>query len=91
MIRRRCLKCQQFFTGSRCPRYECSSRIVRGYGPAHQAARRLLAASLPQACFYCSEVIYPRERWVAAHRVDGRPKFGYVVAHPTCNERAKIR
>ena len=49
-----------------------------------------LAASLPAACGYCQVVIQPGEQWHAAHRVDGAPQYGYVVAHVGCNERAKF-
>jgi len=49
----------------------------------------MLGASLPAPCGYCHRIISPAERWVAAHVVDGQPEYGYVVAHPACNERAK--
>ena len=93
MIRvpRRCLRCRELFTGPRCPSPACSSREARGYGQAHQAARALLAASLPAPCGYCELLIHPGERWVAAHVIDGKPEYGWKLAHPACNERAKTR
>lgn len=65
------------------------SRQVRGYGPAHDRARRALAATLPAACVYCGAIVGLGERWVAAHLVDGDPSAGWGVSHPACNERAK--
>lgn len=62
---------------------------ARGYGAAHQGARRLLAASLPAHCGYCGLIVDPGEPFDAAHVVDGDPSSGYVVAHPRCNQRAK--
>jgi hypothetical protein len=34
-------------------------------------------------------VLTPDGDWVAAHLIDGDAAAGYVVACPTCNERAK--
>jgi hypothetical protein len=75
-------------SGSRCPRHRATTS-ERGYGSPHQAVRSRLAATLPAPCGYCGTVIQPGERWDAAHVVDGRPEFGYVPAHPRCNQRAK--
>lgn len=63
----------------------------RGYGRAHQAARRSLGRALPAPCGYCGAFVDPAEPWVAAHRIDGDPSAGWLVAHPACNERAKRR
>lgn len=63
----------------------------RGYGAVHQGVRRALSATLPAPCGYCGAMLYPDEAWVAAHRVDGDPAAGWLVAHPMCNERAKER
>lgn len=63
----------------------------RGYGWPHQRARRRLARTLPTPCGYCGVLIRPGEPWVAAHRIDGDPKAGWIVAHPQCNEGAKKR
>lgn len=60
------------------------------YDSAHRKARRHLARRLPAPCGYCSEIIQPGDLWHAAHRVDGDPTEGWMVAHPACNERAKI-
>jgi len=77
--------------GDRCPRYECSSREARGYGNAHQLARRRLAALLPAPCGYCLETLQVGERFDAAHVIDGPPEYGWRVAHSSCNQRAKSR
>lgn len=80
---------------TRCPACErvyqqrLGTTAQRGYGSAHQAARTRIAATLPAPCGYCGIVIGPGERWDAAHRVDGHPEYGYVPAHPRCNQRAK--
>ena len=84
-------------SGARCP--ACSrereqrrgDRYERGYGREHQAARRLIAASLPSPCLYCSGVIAFGERFDAAHVVDGQPDAGWAASHPACNQRAKKR
>ena len=61
----------------------------RGYGVAHQRARA--AMRLPAPCGYCGVVIRSGEHWVAAHVVDGDESAGWMVSHPICNERAKLR
>jgi hypothetical protein len=98
-LRRRCIVegCPEFTTGTRCAEHERrrvaarGSREERGYGTDHRAARRALERTLPAPCGYCGGTIYPGERWVAAHVVDGDPESPRMVAHPRCNERAKVR
>src|SRR5215212_6882064 len=87
---RRCLKCNRPFTGARCPEPSCSSREARGYGAEHQQARGRLAALLPAPCGYCREIVQVGERFDAAHVIDGAPEYGWRVAHPSCNQRAKV-
>lgn len=72
----------------RCARHRRST-TQRGYGIRHQRSRHELAATLPAPCGYCGRWLTSADRWVAAHVVDGRPEYGYVVACPGCNERAK--
>lgn len=67
------------------------SPAQRGYGADHRKARQNLALMLPLPCGYCRQAIQRGERWVAAHVKDGRPEYGWMVAHPGCNERAKVR
>jgi len=98
-VRRPCLEpgCPETTERTRCPRHEAQRQrgrarpttTQRGYGSHHQSAREQLARTLPAPCWYCGTTIGTGERWDAAHRVDGRPQFGYVVAHPACNQRAK--
>jgi len=103
-LRRRCIEllpsgrpCPEFTTGTRCAFHERlreaarGSREDRGYGADHRSARAALERTLPAPCGYCGTTIYPGERWVAAHVVDGDPTAGWMVAHPACNERAKAR
>ena len=61
----------------------------RGYGVRHQQARVGLWSTLPAPCGYCGVTIRDGETWVAAHRIDGAPSAGWMVAHGPCNERAK--
>ncbi len=63
------------------------SRRDRGYDAAHDAARRALAAS-GDPCAYCGQPI--AGRFDAAHAVDGHPEFGWMRAHPECNQRARL-
>lgn len=96
-MRRPCLEpgCPETTERTRCPRHEAQRQrgrarpttSRRGYGSAHQSGRAALAATLPAPCGYCGATIRPGERWDAAHRVDGRPELGLVVAHPRCNQR----
>lgn len=71
------------------------SRQERGYGANHTRARKQLKDLLERRgmvrCFYCPVVIRNGEKWVAAHIVDGDPSKGWAIAHPVCNERAKVR
>ena len=64
---------------------------ARGYGVPHQQARELLSRTLPTPCGYCGVVVQRGELWAAAHRIDGDPTAGWMVAHPICNERHKVR
>ena len=64
---------------------------LRGYGAAHQRARRELALSLPAPCGYCGTWLTPDADWVAAHLVDGDPDIGWIAACPGCNDRARMR
>lgn len=75
---------------ARCPAHT-KTTTQRGYGSPHQSVRLALAATLPAPCGYCGVVIGIGERWDAAHRVDGHPEYGLFVAHPSCNQRAKVR
>lgn len=86
----------------RCPHYavrrgyclvHARSETQRGYGMAHaqHRARASLALTLPAPCFYCRHLVAPADDWVAAHLVDRDPTSSRVVAHRTCNERAKVR
>ena len=63
----------------------------RGYGVPHQRAKERLRLTLPCPCGYCGVVIERGEAWVTAHVIDGQPSAGWMVAHPACNERAKLR
>jgi hypothetical protein len=58
----------------------------RGYGAPHQDARERLAMTLPASCGYCGKVLRQGDAWVAAHRVDGHPEHGWMVACARCNE-----
>jgi hypothetical protein len=63
---------------------------MRGYGSAHQGARRTLRDMLPGPCGYgCGTWLMPDGDWIAAHVVDGDPTAGWVASCRTCNERAK--
>lgn len=98
-VRRPCIepRCPNLTERTRCPEHERARQrgrarpttTQRGYGSRHQSVREALSRTLPAPCAYCGATIRPGERWDAAHRVDGRPQFGYVVAHPACNQRAK--
>jgi len=98
-MQRPCLTCGTPTTGSRCPAHQRQherdrrpSTAERGYGAAHQAARRALAELLPIACAYgCGTTLYPGSPWVAAHVVDGQPERGWMASCGPCNERAKQR
>jgi hypothetical protein len=97
-MKRDCIeRCGRMTTGTRCRPCEAARErkrgtpSQRGYGAAHQAARKALAAQLPDLCGYCHKVIRLSDKWVAAHVVDGQPDMGWMVAHPDCNERAKVR
>lgn len=94
-MKRPCLVCGRLTEGSRCPAHTRTA-TERGYGTAHQQARRAIAATLPRACLYALHdpkcprtLIHPGDRWDAAHVVDGDPSFGWAPAHPACNQRAK--
>lgn len=74
--------------------YEAGRRgttTQRGYGWEHQQVRSSLAGTLPCPCGYCGVTVERAEPWVAAHVRDGQPEYGWMVAHPVCNERAKVR
>ncbi len=81
----------------RCPRFavhrsRCQmhreSTASRGYGAAHQAARRDLAFTLPAACAYgCGTMLRIGDPWVAAHVIDGDQSAGRVASCRRCNER----
>ena len=68
-----------------CEQHE-GTTTQRGYGMPHQRARARLAATLPTPCGYCGRVLRQGDAWVAAHRVDGEPEHGWMVACPRCNE-----
>lgn len=78
-----------------CPGHQPSKpprppTAARGYGAAHQRARRQLAATLPAPCAYgCGRMLERDSDWVAAHVVDGDPDAGWVAACRRCNELAK--
>ena len=74
----------------KCERHR-QTTTERGYGRTHQQARESLGRTLPTPCGYCRVVVWRGELWVAAHRIDGDPTAGWMVAHPTCNERGKMR
>ena len=92
-ITRPCLDCGELTPrGNRCQ--SCASRRTDralGYGPAHQAERLRLAATLPAPCGYCGAMPTSASDWVAAHFTDGDPRAGYLVACRRCNERVKAR
>lgn len=83
--RTRCTDCERAYQRS------LGTTTQRGYGSAHQQAREQLRATLPAPCGYCGVVVQPDEDWDAAHVVDGHPEMGWCVAHPACNQRAKVR
>lgn len=90
--------CDEFTTSTRCASHARErwrargSTTARGYGSDHQRARDELRRTLPAFCGYgCGAWLEPSDRWVAAHVVDGDPTAGYLVACPSCNERAKRR
>lgn len=89
---RACLEpgCPTLVGRGRCRRHTPTT-TQRGYGGAHQMARGGLEATLPAPCGYCGVTVRLGERWDAAHVVDGDPTAGYMVAHPRCNQRAKVR
>ena len=101
MARRPCIVCGQPCSGSRCPRHPSPGRDPQhraaNYGAAHQRIRAQLEGTLPTPCLYadtdpnCAGIVTSDERWVAAHIVDGDPTSPRAVAHPACNERAKVR
>jgi hypothetical protein len=63
---------------------------MRGYGKEHREGRRALLYTLPQPCGYgCGTLLMPDGDWVAAHRVDGRPEYGWIASCRSCNEKAK--
>jgi len=76
-------------SGKRCPIH--GTRKARGYGAAHERARRALVNSLPLDCAYCGGIITTPDHLVAAHVIDGNPTAGWMPSHPLCNERAKRR
>ena len=85
------------YEGSRCAgctrtreQHRLSAQ-ARGYDSVHRKARKTLASQLPGACGYgCGVTLYP-DSFVAAHRVDGRPEYGWIASCRSCNERAKGR
>src|SRR4029079_3281456 len=75
----------------RCPDHQRTT-TERGYGTPHQLIRQVLAKTLPRRCDYgCGAVLARGSTWHAAHRVDGDPSKGYIVACVSCNERARRR
>jgi hypothetical protein len=93
-MKRRCLDCGQLTDRSRCPpcRRVEQARRRANYGPHHRAARRALATGLPARCGYgCGALLTPGSGWVAAHRVDGHPDYGWLASCASCNEKAKGR
>lgn len=93
---RACLECGGLSPGTRCP--DCrrakdrarGTSAARGYGAAHQAARRALSRQLPTSCAYgCGTWLTAEDRWHAAHVVDGQPEQGYVISCGPCNLRAQ--
>lgn len=99
-MNRPCLDCGALvpYPATRCPVHRSArwahrgTTASRGYGAAHQAARRTLASMLPGPCGYgCGTTLYPGDDWVAAHAVDGQPEFGWLASCRSCNERAKQR
>ena len=90
-MKRPCLTCGTPTTGTYCPTHR-KTTTQRGYGTAHRQARTQLARTLPALCGYgCGRLLTAESRWVAAHRVDSHPEYGYLAACPSCNERAKLR
>lgn len=88
---RPCIVCGIPSPASRCPTHaRPNSSTARGYGTAHQRARRELAATLPAPCGYgCGLILSPTGAWVAAHVIDGDPDAGWIASCRSCNERAK--
>jgi hypothetical protein len=81
--------CRTLTTGTRCVVHQ--RRQQRGYGAAHDRARRALVAMLPAACAYCHELVLTPEDLAAAHVIDGNPIAGWQPAHRICNQGAKTR
>lgn len=97
-VMRRCLGgCGTLVKTGRCATCRAEKERLRGspskrgYGTAHRNARMRLAVTLPTLCGYCSQLVRSGDQWVAAHVRDGKPEYGWMVAHPACNERAKDR
>lgn len=98
-MRRPCLECGTPTEGTRCPTHRKAwdrgrrpTATRRGYDRDHRAARAALRDGLPGLCGYgCGTLLFPDGDWVAAHRVDGQPEFGWLASCRRCNERAKAR
>lgn len=98
-MRRPCLECGTPTEGTRCPTHRKAwdrgrrpTATRRGYDRDHRAARAALRDGLPGLCGYgCGTLLFPDGDWVAAHRVDGQPEFGWLASCRSCNERAKAR
>lgn len=100
-MRRLCLTrgCTELTTTTRCSFHAREHERARGrargtstsqgYDGAHKRAKAALRGMLPLPCGYCGSTITQAQRWDAAHVVDGAPEYGYVAAHPACNQRAK--
>lgn len=88
---RPCLTCGEPTSASRCKAHALrkAPNAQRGYGAEHRKAREAIARTMPAPCGYCGEMI--AGRWDAAHVVDGDPSYGWMPAHPICNQRAKVR
>jgi DNA-directed RNA polymerase subunit N (RpoN/RPB10) len=86
-MKRRCLTCGELTDKSLCARHR--TRQARGYGTAHEQARRSLVAALPSRCAYCGETITSADELAAAHIIDGDPTAGWQPSHPRCNNGAK--
>lgn len=91
-MRRPCIEAGCSFTtaATRCTRHHAlyMARRAANYGATHRALRTELGATLPGPCFYCGDTV-TAETFVAAHLRDGDPASPRVVAHRSCNERAK--